>query len=53
MMQKDGEYPRFNYQEPETQQDEHRPKGSPRPRENKSQKAQNNSAPQQGIRGQE
>jgi len=39
---------KFNYREPETQLDEHRPKGHPRPRENKSQQAQVNTAPQQG-----
>lgn len=41
--------PEFNYQEPETQEDLHRPVGVPRPREIKSQKAQLTSEHQQGT----
>lgn len=33
-------YKGLNYMEPETEEDLHRPVGVPRPRENKSQKAQ-------------
>ncbi len=41
--------PEFNYQEPEIQEDLHRPVGVPRPREVKSQKAQLTSEHQQGT----
>lgn len=48
MFDKDDLSPSINYHEPETQQDQHRPKGFPRPRENKSQQAQVKTSPQQG-----
>ncbi|MFZ5633611.1 MAG: hypothetical protein ACOY40_12275 [Bacillota bacterium] len=47
-MEKFGPYEHFN--EPETVEDLHRPPGSPRPREIKSQKAQLESVHQHGTR---
>jgi len=51
MVDKDDFYPPQKPREPETWMSQHRPKGHPQPRENKSQKAQLDTAHQEGKPG--